>query len=101
MDISPPIVNNKISKMVRTPESKSCLGKIYKMMVVLLLIVLFLHPGKAEEDSILSSATVPTIMYFNNTPDANVFLHGSFKSAIRTQDTPSSLDNIKVDLNLP
>ena len=68
-------------------------------MVVLLLIVFLVHPGKAEEQSILSSATVPTLMHIV-TPDANVFLYGSFKSAIRTPNVSTNPVDVQVDLNL-
>ena len=69
--------------MLRKTHSKSILGKLGQLMVALLLMVLLLHPSKAEEDSILSSASVPTPMFSSITPDANVFLHGSYKSNIR------------------
>ena len=85
--------------MLRTPQSKSQFGNLHRIMVYLLLIVLLLHPSKAEEDSILSLATVPTSMY-NSTPNSDVFIHGSFKSQIRTpNDTPNPID-VLVDLNL-
>ena len=69
-------------------------------MVALLLMVFLLHPSKAEEDSILFSATVPTPMHLS-TPDSNVLLHGSYKSNIRTPNTSTNPVDVQVDLNLP
>ena len=67
------------------------------VMAILFLLMHLLLQTRAEEDSIMHLATVPTELH-SVTPDGDVLINGSLKSYIKTVSNLNPVD-IQVDLN--
>ena len=61
------------------------------------LLISFLSPVRAEEESILVSASVDTTGITWFLPNGETLLYGSFKSLVRFDTS----NDIRIDLNLP
>ena len=79
--------------MFRTKASRR---RIISSIMAIALLISCLSPVRAEEESILVSASVDSTDLSSFLPNGNTLIYGSFKSIVRIDTS----NDMRIDLNL-